>query len=153
VAPGRRGAVLPRGGDILNDIGGLPTDENARSARTTAPRCSSCIASAAEVHAHPSVTTTSCCGQEFFAEDGLAEAGISGRDHLDPGIDFAKQRADNLRITANSTAFTIFDRPSLLPVRARQSSAKHSASQPRRPRRHRRLIVHGMLHGASIFRV
>jgi dihydropteroate synthase len=74
---------------------------------------------------------------------------------LDPGIDFAKQAADNLRIYRELEKFHQFDRPLLLPV-SRKSVIGHvlGISEPRdRDPATAACIVSGMLRGASIFRV
>src|SRR5260370_36882136 len=56
---------------------------------------------------------------DFFARK-MAEAGKAGVPHeaiiIDPGIDFAKQRADNLRIFRELDQLTRLERPILLPV-------------------------------------
>src|SRR5205814_4136781 len=96
-------AALRCGGEILNDLSALPTDENARI-------CAECGAALLIMHSsgEPKIANTHVqyddvmkTLDEFFAEKiALAcRAGIS-RDSiiLDPGIDFAKQRDDNLRI-------------------------------------------------------
>lgn len=74
---------------------------------------------------------------------------------LDPGIDFAKQRADNLRIYRELDRLAKFARPILLPVSRKtvigevlglEKPAERDAGTVA-------CIVQGMLRGAAIFRV
>jgi len=114
-------AVLPLGGDLLNDIGGLATDENARL-------CAEHGAALVIMHTvgQPKVPHTHVAYDDvmqrigaFFAEKihvatcaGLSREALI----LDPGIDFAKQRDDNLRIYRELAILHRFERPLLLPV-------------------------------------
>lgn len=95
---------------------------------------------------------------EFFtAKLALAEAAGVPREAIviDPGIDFAKQRPDNLRIYRELDRFAKFDRPILLPVSRKtvigevlglEKPAERDAGTVA-------CIVQGMLRGAAIFRV
>jgi dihydropteroate synthase len=153
-------AVLPRGGELLNDIGGLPTDENARL-------CADCGAALLIMHSagEPKVPHTHVVYDDvmarlddFFAEKiALAESAGISRDALilDPGIDFAKQRADNLRIYRDLDLLKRFDRPILLPV-SRKTVIGETLGITRPSDRDAgtvACIVQGMLRGAAIFRV
>ncbi len=84
-----------------------------------------------------------------------AQASPPRRIVLDPGIDFAKQAADNLRIYRELEIFREFDRPILLPVSRKSVIGRVlgiSAPGERDPAT-AACIVAGMLRGASIFRV
>lgn len=113
--------VLPLGGDLLNDMSALPDDRNARS-------CARHGAALLIMHSvgEPKVPHTHCAWEDiigeinhFFAEK-IAVASVAGLDPrailLDPGIDFAKQKVDNLRILRECAAFAVHARPVLLPV-------------------------------------
>lgn len=115
-------AVLPEGGELLNDMSALePSDANARV----------CAATGAALllmhnegepkvwhpyHAYPDVMAT----LDAFFEEKIAQAQAAGvpRDALvlDPGIGFTKLRDDNLRIYRNLERLHRFGRPLLLPV-------------------------------------
>lgn len=114
-------AVLPLGGDLINDISGLPDGRNAEL-------CARHGAALLVMHTVglPKVPHT---GQRWenvldaidtFFEEKIALAESAGLDRdrivLDPGIDFAKQRDDNLAIYRHLDRFHRFGRPLLLPV-------------------------------------
>ncbi len=113
--------ALAYGADLLNDISGLPDPRNAELCAETG---------AALVIMHtvgdPKVDHTSeqwddvmGAMEEFFEEKmkvalaaGLAEEQIV----IDPGIEFAKQRDDNLTVFRDLERLSRFGRPVLLPV-------------------------------------
>jgi dihydropteroate synthase len=114
-------AVLPLGVELINDMGGLPDARNAES-------CARHGASLLIMHTvgppkvpqleqrWPDVMRTL---EEFFRERiGRALAAGLSRSQLvlDPGIDFAKQRDDNLAIYRELARLTAFDCPLLVPV-------------------------------------
>jgi dihydropteroate synthase len=153
-------AVLAVGGHLLNDIGGLPTDENARI-------CAEAGAALLMMHSvgEPKVPHTQVgyddvmrSLEEFFAAK-LALAASAGlpRDAivLDPGIDFAKQRADNLRIFRELDRLLKFERPILLPVSRKTVIAEVLGLETPAERDAGTVacVVQGMLRGAAIFRV
>jgi dihydropteroate synthase len=157
--PGVVRAVLPHGGHLLNDIGGLPTDENARV-------CGEVGAALLIMHTvgEPKVAYTHVSYddiverlQGFFAEkiEKAMRAGVPRESIvLDPGIDFAKQRADNLRIYRELEQLQRFDRPILLPV-SRKTVIGEVLGLPNAAERDAgtiACIVQGMLRGAQIFR-
>jgi dihydropteroate synthase len=153
-------AALTAGGHILNDIGALPTDENARiCAETGAALLIMHTVGAPKVaHTHVGYDDIMTRLDEFFTEKiALAErAGVS-RDALilDPGIDFAKQRPDNLRIYRKLDRLTRFERPILLPI-SRKTVIGEVLGLPNAAERDAGTVaclVQGMLHGAAIFRV
>jgi len=153
-------AALAVGGQILNDIGALPTDENARICAETgaALLIMHSVGVPKVAHTHVGYDDVMARLDSFFAEKiALAERAGVPRDAiiLDPGIDFAKQRADNLRIYRELDRLTRFDRPILLPV-SRKTVIGDVLGLPNPADRDAgtvACIVQGMLRGAAIFRV
>ena len=151
--------ALAAGGDILNDIGGLPTDENARiCARTGAALLIMHAVGTPKIpHTHVGYEDVMRSLDEFFAEK-IALAGRAGvpseRILLDPGIDFAKQRDDNLRIYRELERLHHFGRPVLLPV-SRKTVIGDVLPLPPAERDAGTVacITAGFLRGAQIFRV
>ena len=153
-------AALAVGGHILNDIGALPTDENARACAETgaALLIMHSIGVPKVAHTHVGYDDVMTRLDTFFAEKiALAERAGVPRDALilDPGIDFAKQRADNLRIYRELDRLTRFDRPILLPVSRKTviGDVLGLADPAARDAGTVACIVQGMLRGAAIFRV
>ena len=152
-------AVLPAGGDLLNDLSALPTDENARiCAGTGAALLLMHNEGEPKVwhpyHAYPDVMATL---EGFFAEK-MAQAEAAGvpRDALvlDPGIGFSKLRDDNLRIFRDLERLQRFDRPILLPVSRKLVIGEVLEVPPaERDAGTVACIVSGMRRGAQIFRV
>ena len=151
---------LEHGGHLLNDLSALQDGRNARI-------CAKAGAALLIIHSvgMPKVPHTHVFYQnaieemQVFFRDKISLAERSGVPReaivLDPGIDFAKQAADNLRIYRELEKFHGFDRPLLLPV-SRKSVIGHvlGISEPRdRDPATAACIVSGMLRGASIFRV
>jgi dihydropteroate synthase len=152
-------AVLPEGGDLLNDIGGLPTDENARL-------CAQCGAALLIMHTvgAPKVPHTHIGYRDVMDElDGFFSAKIALAERaglppdalvLDPGIDFAKQRDDNLRIYREMPRLHRFARPILLPISRKTVIGEVlGLSAPERDAGTLACLVAGQLRGAHIFRV
>lgn len=158
--PGVIREVLPHGGDLLNDIGGLPTDENARLCAGTgaALLIMHTIGQPKVPHTHVGYDDIMARLEEFFAEKiAMAERAGVAREAivLDPGIDFAKQREDNLRIYRELERLQQFQRPILLPV-SRKTVIGDVLGLPVAAERDAgtvACIVQGMLRGAHIFRV
>jgi dihydropteroate synthase len=158
--PGVIREVLPRGGDLLNDIGGLPTDENARLCAETgaALLIMHTIGQPKVPHTHVGYDDIMARLDEFFTEKmAMAERAGVAREAivLDPGIDFAKQRADNLRIYRELARLQQFERPILLPV-SRKTVIGDVLGLPNAVERDAgtvACIVQGMLRGVHIFRV
>jgi len=152
-------AALTAGGDILNDIGGLPTDENARiCADAGAALLLMHTAGAPKVpHTDVGYADVMLALDEFFAEKiALAENAGVPRDAivLDPGIDFAKQRDDNLRICRELGRLHRFGRPVLLPVSRKTVIGEVLGLPPaERDAGTVACIAAGFLRGAQIFRV
>lgn len=114
-------AVLPVGGDILNDMGGLPDAANARiCARHRAALLIMHTVGEPKVAHLDTWWDDPMAALEKFFDAGIAraiDAGLPADQILiDPGIDFAKQRDANLRILAELPRLTRYRRPLLVPV-------------------------------------
>lgn len=152
--------VLREGGELLNDIGGLPTDENARICAETgaALLIMHSVGEPKVAHTHLGYGDIMAELERFFGEKlKMAEAAGLSRDAiiLDPGIDFAKQRADNLRIYRELERLHVFERPILLPVSRKTVIGEVLGGLPPTERDAGSVacIVQGALRGAQIFRV
>jgi dihydropteroate synthase len=152
--------VLPEGGDVLNDISALPTPRNAElcAQHDTALLIMHSMGEPKVPHTHVVYPDMMATLDGFFAgKIQLAlDAGLSG-EHLllDPGIDFAKQREDNLRIYRELPALHRFERPILLPV-SRKTVIGDVLALPDPLDRDAgtvACIAAGMRRGAQIFRV
>jgi len=114
-------AVLPHGGDLINDISALPDATNARlcAQHGAALLIMHSVGQPKVPHTHVGYASIMDTLDTFF-EEKLALAMSAGLplDHLvlDPGIDFAKQRDDNLTIYRELERLHRFQRPILLPV-------------------------------------
>jgi dihydropteroate synthase len=114
-------AVLPHGGDLINDISALPDATNARlcAQHGASLLIMHSVGQPKVPHTHIGYSDIIETLTEFFEEKIRLslEAGLSP-EHLiiDPGIDFAKQPSDNLRIYRELQALHRFERPILLPV-------------------------------------
>jgi len=153
--------ILNRGGHILNDVGGLITGENASiCAETGAALVIMHSRGAPKIpHRHVRYSDVMSTLRDFFLEKiCIAEQSGVKRESLllDPGIDFAKQRGDNLTIYRKLRMLSnFFPFPLLLPVSRKSVIGEVlGLSEP-----HRRdagtvsCIVAGLLRGAAIFRV
>ena len=152
--------ALEAGFDILNDMSALPDATNARL-------CARIGAAFLIMHScgepkmrHTHVTYPDIISEllEFFEEKtSLAiEAGIPRESLiLDPGIDFAKQAHDNLRIYRELGKLTAQGFPVLLPVSRKSVIGRVLGIEKPADRDAGTIacIVAGMLRGASIFRV
>lgn len=153
-------AALAVGGEILNDISALPTDENARICAQTGVSLLIMHSVGTPKVPHTHVHYRDVLEEmECFFEQKIAMAVAAGvaRDALilDPGIDFAKQRTDNLLVYKHLERFQRFGLPILLPVSRKTVIGDVLAlSDPRqRDAGTMACIVSGMLRGACIFRV
>lgn len=119
--PGVVRAVLAQGAEVLNDLSGLPDEENARACAEAGAALLIMHTVGAPKVAHRHVQYADLWGalREFFAER-LARAEAAGvpreRIILDPGLDFAKQRAENVAILRDLGPLREFGRPVLLPI-------------------------------------
>lgn len=152
--------VLPVGGDLINDISALPLPDNAA-------HCARHDAALLIMHSigQPKVPHTHVGYGDIMSELGTffesrivlaLEAGLSP-EHLvlDPGIDFAKQRDDNLTIYRELHQLQRFGRPILLPI-SRKTVIGQVLDLPDPLKRDAGTIaclVSGMLRGAHFFRV
>ncbi|HEY5743063.1 MAG TPA: dihydropteroate synthase [Terrimicrobiaceae bacterium] len=153
-------AALECGGDLLNDLSGLEDDRNARI-------CARAGAALVIIHSvgSPKIAHTHVSYQDAIEEmlqffrNRMAVAQGAGVPReaivLDPGIDFAKQVADNLRILRELETFLEFQRPILLPISRKEVIGNVLGIEDPRERdpATAACIVAGMLRGASIFRV
>ncbi|MCP4847463.1 MAG: dihydropteroate synthase [Verrucomicrobiaceae bacterium] len=113
--------VLPLGVDLLNDMGALPEASNAGycAEHGTALLIMHSVGQPKQPHRgehYPDVVREV---EEFFTRKlQLAENAGLERDRivLDPGIDFAKDRDDNLQLLRELNRLTALQRPILLPV-------------------------------------
>jgi dihydropteroate synthase len=153
-------AVLPLGGHLLNDIGALPDDRNARlcAIHGVALLIMHSIGQPKEKHTHVGYPDIMAELKRFFTEK-LALCRAAGIPDtatvLDPGIDFAKQRQDNLRIYRDLSQLHSFARPILLPV-SRKTVIGEILDLPNpldRDPGTLACIARGLATGAQLFRV
>ncbi len=153
-------AALKVGGHLLNDIGGLPADENARICAETgaALLIMHSIGEPKMPHTHVGYDDIMARLDDFFYEKiALAVAAGVTRESLilDPGIDFAKQRDDNLRIYRELACLVKFARPILLPISRKTviGQVLDLKNPADRDAGTIACLVQGMLQGANILRV
>ncbi len=158
--PGVARATLPFGGDILNDIGALQTDENALICAQygVALVIMHSVGEPKIPHTHVRYDDILETLESFFAEKITAaeRAGVPReRIIIDPGIDFAKQRDDNLQIYRELARLRKFERPILLPVSRKTviGEVLNIREACNRDAGTVACIVSGILRDASIFRV
>lgn len=152
--------VLASGGHILNDIGALPTPENAHicAEHGTALVIMHSIGQPKVPHRHIRYRNVLESLQSFFEEKikWAEQAGMErSRIILDPGIDFAKQVEDNLMIYHKLEVLQIFRLPILLPVSRKHviGSVLNIQKPSQRDAGTVACVVSGILRGAAIFRV
>ncbi len=153
-------AVMETGGDLLNDLSGLPNAKNASICAETGAALLIMHTIGTPKIAHTEVVyedVMTALNEFFFAKLALAEDAGLHRDQiiLDPGIDFAKQRPANLRIYRQLELLENFQRPILLPVSRKTVIGEVlGISDPaKRDAGSIACIVAGLLRGAHIFRV
>ena len=153
-------ALLPLGIDIVNDIGALARAENAALAAEYGAGLviMHSVGEPKVPHRHVQYADIMQTLDDFF-EHTIAVATKAGLSPeaiiLDPGIDFAKQRPDNLRIYRELGRLNRFERPILLPV-SRKTVIGEVLDLPEPKDRDPGTIacvVAGMQQRASIFRV
>lgn len=115
-------AVLRMGKvELINDMGALPDDRNARLCANhgAALLIMHSVGEPKIPHVHQQWPDVMGAMERFFGEKlalasdaGLPEAAVL----LDPGIDFAKQRDDNLTVYRELARLQKFGRPVLVPV-------------------------------------
>jgi dihydropteroate synthase len=145
---------------LLNDMSALPTDDNAIIAarHNAALLIMHSVGQPKQKHTHIQYKNILGTLDEFFERKikQATKAGLSlDSIVLDPGIDFAKQKEDNLRIYQQLARLTQFERPILLAVSRKtvihdvlgiQNAADRDAGTIA-------CVVAGTHRGASIFRV
>lgn len=116
------GKLLPLGRiELVNDMGALPDDRNARlcALHGAALLIMHSVGEPKVPHLHQQWDDVMGSMERFFETklEMAAAAGLSGESVvLDPGIDFAKQRDDNLTVYQNLDRLRCFGRPVLVPV-------------------------------------
>lgn len=115
-------AVLATGKvELVNDMGALPDERNARfcAAAGAALLVMHSVGEPKVPHLHQQWDDVMGAMERFFA-DKIALCRVAGLDDdaivLDPGIDFAKQRDDNLTVLRDLDRLSCFRRPLLVPV-------------------------------------
>lgn len=114
-------AVLPLGVELVNDMGALPDDRNARLCAGAGAALLIMHSKGAPKEAHRGEewqNITEALAEFFREKMDLAGAAGMSPDQLilDPGIDFAKERDDNLTIYRELERIVALGRPVLLPV-------------------------------------
>ena len=152
--------VLPHGGDLLNDISALPDATNAClcAQHGVALLIMHSVGQPKVPHTHvsyPNIIET--LGAFFEEKIQLAlDAGLQREQIvIDPGIDFAKQKDDNLAIYRHLDLLHRWHRPILLPV-SRKTVIGDVLGLPNPNERDAgtiACIAAGMQHGAHLFRV
>ncbi len=152
-------AVLPRGGDLINDISGLPDAFNAKlcAEHNAGLLIMHSVGQPKVPHTHVKYDSIMDTLEHFFEQRlVLAESVGLPRENivLDPGIDFAKQQDDNLTIYRDLERLHRFGRPILLPV-SRKTVIGDVLNVPALDRDPgtQACIAAGMNRGAQIFRV
>ncbi|HRX56715.1 MAG TPA: dihydropteroate synthase [Verrucomicrobiales bacterium] len=154
-------SILPLGGDLLNDIGGLPDDSNAALCARHGVSLLIMHTQGTPKVAHTHVTYREVVAEvASFFEEKIQLALRSGMSPahlvLDPGIDFAKQKDDNLRLYRDLKYLVDrFPQPMLLPVSRKTVIGEVlGISDPNlRDAGTVACIARGLAAGASIFRV
>jgi dihydropteroate synthase len=153
-------ATLPSGGHLLNDMSALPTSENARIAASYGSGLLIMHSVGLPKQRHTDVQYVDVLRTlEGFFDRKISQAIAAGVALealiLDPGIDFAKQKTDNLRICRELKSLTHFERPILLPVSRKTviGDVLGIAEPADRDAGTIACVVAGILRGATIFRV
>lgn len=113
--------LLEAGAEILNDMGGLPDDENAHLAAAHGAALLIMHSAGEPKIDHTHVRWSDIIAEQtrFFGQKMkmAQEAGLSPEAIiLDPGLDFAKQREDNLCLLRETAQLAALGRPLLMPV-------------------------------------
>ena len=153
--------ILPIGGHILNDIGALPTPENAElcAKHHTTLLVMHSVGLPKIAHTAHKYKDDIMAVLEHFFQAKLAICDAAGlptqKVIIDPGIDFAKQRQDNLTIFRQLHKLQKFGRPILLPVSRKTviGEVLKIENPTQRDPGTIACIAAGIQGGASIFRV
>jgi dihydropteroate synthase len=158
--PGVAEATLRVGGHLLNDLSALPTDQNARIAANygTGLLIMHSIGLPKQRHTDIRYADVLRTLESFFDQkikESIAAGVVREAIVLDPGIDFAKQKPDNLRIYRELKSLQQYERPILLPVSRKTviGDVLGIADPADRDAGTIACVVAGTLRGASIFRV
>ena len=158
--PGVAEATLRVGGHLLNDLSALPTDQNARIAANygTGLLIMHSIGLPKQRHTDIRYADVLRTLESFFDQkikESIAAGLVREAIVLDPGIDFAKQKPDNLRIYRELKSLQQYERPILLPVSRKTviGDVLGIADPADRDAGTIACVVAGTLRGASIFRV
>jgi dihydropteroate synthase len=153
-------ATLRVAGHLLNDMSALPTTENARIAAEygTGLLIMHSVGLPKQRHTDVQYADVLRTLDSFFETkiNQALSAGVARESIvLDPGIDFAKQKKDNLRIYRDLKLLRRFERPILLPVSRKTviGDVLEIANPADRDAGTIACVVAGTLRGASIFRV
>ena len=152
--------VLPHGVELLNDLSALaePTNAQLCAQHEVALLLMHSVGLPKEKHTEQEYDDVLTSMGDFFRTRIRRdlEAGLSMENLiLDPGIDFAKQRDDNLTVLARLQELHRFERPLLLPI-SRKTVIGDVLNQPDARDRDpgtMALLAHGVRQGAQIFRV
>jgi dihydropteroate synthase len=151
---------LRAGGDLLNDMSALTTNENAIVAAKYGAGLLIMHSVGLPKQRHTDVRYPDILHTlESFFDEKIKDAMAAGVPResiiLDPGIDFAKQKQDNLRIFRDLEVLKQFDRPILLPVSRKTVIGDVLGIMDPADRDAGTIacVVAGILRGASIFRV
>jgi len=152
--------ALAFGGHLLNDMSALPDDRNARICAETGAALLIMHSIGAPKVSHKHVGYADIVQEmtAFFREKIALARAAGVREEailLDPGIDFAKQAEDNLRIYRELGFLAQFQRPILLPVSRKSVIGRTLGikNPTDRDAATAACIVAGILRGAHIFRV
>ena len=114
--------ILPGGKvELLNDMGAMPDDRNARlcAEHGAALLVMHSVGEPKVPHVHQQWDDVMVAMERFF-EEKLAMCAAAGLPDdatvIDPGLDFAKQREDNLTVLRGLSRLGRFHRPVLVPV-------------------------------------
>jgi dihydropteroate synthase len=153
-------STLRVGGHLLNDMSAFATNENARIAAMygTGLVIMHSIGLPKQRHTHILYADILRTLEDFFhlQIDQARAAGVAREAIvLDPGIDFGKQKTDNLCIYRELKFLKRFDRPILLPVSRKTvvGDVLGIADPSDRDAGTIACVIAGTLRGASIFRV
>ena len=146
--------------DIINDMSGLPDDQNARlcAESKAALLIMHSVGAPKEDHSHTRWDNILEEMKAFFiAKIALCEAAGLSREQiiLDPGFGFAKQPSDDLAILADLRELTSFERPLLLPVGRKGfiGETLHIPEPAERDAATLACVAAGSARGAAIYRV
>lgn len=146
--------------DLLNDMSALPDDRNARlcAQHGTALLIMHSVGQPKVSHTHQQWEDLMGSMTAFF-EEKIARALAAGLTReqlvLDPGLDFAKQKEDNLLVLRELDKLLTFQCPVLLPI-SRKTVIGEVLDLPDPRDRDAgtiALLTHGVMSGAHLFRV